>query len=188
MRSEMARVEISTEQFASILAHPGEPILTRGRVLTRFAPNRALFACGRSKHAPIAIEHGDEELLQCERVEFPTAVCSRVRVKRRLPAALGNSLPAQFITYQTRNSVQSNGATSGPNVDHPVKVRVGKIEKDFVVKNIPEQTYSVTFEDVNGADTIEIIPPKPILPKEVDPNSNDTRKLGLGLFSLKIKD
>ncbi len=108
----MARGEISTALFASLLAHPGKPILAGGGVLTGFTPIRALFACGRSKHAPIAIEHGAEELLQCERVEFSTAACSRVRAKRRPPAALVNSLPAQFITYQTRNSVQSNGATS----------------------------------------------------------------------------
>lgn len=112
MRNEMARGEISTAPFASLLAHPGKPILAGGRVLTRFAPNRALVACGRSRHAPTAIEHGTEELLQCKRVEFATAACRRVRMKRRPPAALENSLPAQFITYQNRNSVQLNGATS----------------------------------------------------------------------------
>jgi len=105
MRGEIARVEVSTAPFALILAHPGKPILTGGGVLTGFAPIRALCAFGRSKHAPIAIKHGDEELLQCERVEFATAACSCVRVKCRLPTALENSLPAQFITYQTRNSV-----------------------------------------------------------------------------------
>jgi hypothetical protein len=78
----------------------------------RFAPIRTLFATGRCKHAPIAIEHGAEELLQCKRVKFATAAGRRVRLKHSPPVALANSLPAQFITYQTRNSVQSNGATS----------------------------------------------------------------------------
>ena len=112
MRGEMARGEISTAPFASLLAHPGKPILAGGRGLTRFAPIRALFACSRPKHAPIAIEHGAEELLQCKRVKFATAACRRVLAKRRPPAALGHSLSAQFITYQTQNSVQSNGASS----------------------------------------------------------------------------
>ena len=108
----MARGEVSTAPFASLLARPGKPILAGGRVLTRFTPIRVIFARGRSKRAPIAIEHEAEELLQCERVEFATAACRRIPAKRRPPAALGNSLPAQFITYQTRNSVQSNGASS----------------------------------------------------------------------------
>ena len=112
MRDEMARVEVSTEPFASILARPGKPIFASGSVLKPFAPIRALFAFGRSKRAPIAIKHETEELLQCKRAEFATAACSRVRMKHRPPAALENSLPAQFITYQTRNSVQSNGPIS----------------------------------------------------------------------------
>src|SRR5450759_4811666 len=112
MRGEMARGKISTAPFASLLAHPGKPIFVSGRILTRFAPIRALFACGRSRHIPIAIKCEAKELLQCKRAEFATAECMRIPAKRRPPAALGNSLPAQFITYQTRNSVQSNGATS----------------------------------------------------------------------------
>jgi len=83
MRGEMARVEISTAPFASILAHPGKPILPGSGVLTRLAPIRAFFACDCSKHLPIAIEREAEELLQCERVKFATVACSRVRVRRR---------------------------------------------------------------------------------------------------------
>ena len=112
MSDEMARGEVLTEPFASLLAHPGKPNLAGGRVLTQFLRIRAVFACGRSRHAPTAIEHGAEDLLQCKRVEFANAACRRIPAKHRPPAALGNSLPAQFITYQTRNSVQSNGASS----------------------------------------------------------------------------
>jgi hypothetical protein len=112
MRDEMARGKVSTAPFASLLALPGKPIFVSSRVLMRFAPIRTLFATRRCKHALIAIEHGAEELLQCKRVEFATAACRRVRLKHSPPVALANSLPAQFITYQTRNSVQSNGATS----------------------------------------------------------------------------
>jgi hypothetical protein len=94
----MARVEISTEPFASILAHLGNLILTGGGVLRRTALIRAPFACARPKPVPVAIEREAKELLQCERVEFSTATRSRVRAKRRLSAALENSLQAQFIT------------------------------------------------------------------------------------------
>ena len=103
---------MSTPPFALILAHSGKPIFAGGGVFARFAPVRALFACGRPKPVPMAIECEAEELLQCTRVEFPIAARGRVSVKRRPPAAVEYSLQAQFITYQTRNSVQSNGATS----------------------------------------------------------------------------
>ena len=112
MRVEMAGAGISTVPFASILAHPGKPIFTGGAILTRFAPIRVLFAWGRPKPVRMAIECKAEELLQCMRVEFPTAARGRVRLTRCPPATVENSLQAQFITYQTRNSVQSNGTTS----------------------------------------------------------------------------
>ena len=77
----------------------------------------------------------------------------------------------------------------GPNVGQPIKVRAGNNEKDFVVKD-PQvlETYRLTFEETSGADTIEILPSKPISPKEIDPQNGDTRKLGVGLISLKIRD
>jgi 2-methylcitrate dehydratase len=112
MRGEMARAVISTAPFVSILAHPGKPILAGGGALMRFVPIRALFACARPNSVSVAIEHEAEESLQCNKVEFATATCSRVPTKHRLPVALEDSLPAQFITYRTRNSVQSNGATA----------------------------------------------------------------------------
>jgi len=105
-------LEISTMPFASILAHPGKPSLAGGKVLTRFAPIRALLASRCSKQVPRAIKRDDEELLQCQRVGFSDVACSRVRAMRWPPVALENSLQAQFITYQRRNSVQSNGAAS----------------------------------------------------------------------------
>mgnify|MGYP001601270927 CR=1 FL=1 len=108
----MARGKLSTTSFASLLVRPGKPIFTGARVLAQVTPNRARFACARSKHASTAIEHEAEELLQCKRVEFSSAACRRIPAKYRPPVALGNSLHAQFITYQTRNSVQSNGASS----------------------------------------------------------------------------
>jgi hypothetical protein len=98
MRSEMGRAEISTAPSASILAHPGKPIFNSGAVVPRFVPVRALFSWVRSNRAPIPTEREAEELLQCEKVDCAAAAC-------RLT-------PAQFFTYQTRNSVQSNGATS----------------------------------------------------------------------------
>lgn len=77
----------------------------------------------------------------------------------------------------------------GPNLGQPVKVRVGGLEKEFVVKDSQAvELHLLTFEGVNGVDTIEIIPPKPTSPRELDPQNADQRLLGLSLVSLQIKN
>ena len=85
----MTRAGVSTAPFASILAHPGKPIFAGGEILKRFGPPKPML---------MAIECEAAELLQCIRVEFPIAAHGCVRVKRRPPAAVENSLQAQFIT------------------------------------------------------------------------------------------
>lgn len=76
----------------------------------------------------------------------------------------------------------------GPNEGKPTKIRVGNVEREVTIKNVPSYSvYAAEFDDVVSADTIEIIPPNPVLPREVDATNKDERKLGLGLVSLKIK-
>ena len=97
MRGEMARGKISTAPFASILAHPGTPIFAGGEILKRFAPVRALFACGRPKPVRMAIECKAEELLQCMRVEFPAA--TRSRTPHALPACRRGKLSTSAVHH-----------------------------------------------------------------------------------------
>ena len=77
----------------------------------------------------------------------------------------------------------------GPNYGAPVKVRVGGVEKSFVITPPKKEadTYRLAFETDGTADTLEITPPKPTSPSEVDPKNSDSRKLGIGFISLKIK-
>ena len=77
----------------------------------------------------------------------------------------------------------------GPNIGLPVKVKVGTAEQTFVLsaKQDPE-TYRLIFETDGTADTVEITPPKPTSPNEIDPKNRDPRKLGLSLFSIRILD
>lgn len=90
-------------------------------------------------------------------------------------------LPKKFVLEIQANAV-------GPNEGKPVKIRVGAIERSIIIKNEPSYAvYAVTFDDVSAADTIEITPPNPILPRELDPNNKDERKLGLGLAKLRVK-
>lgn len=90
------------------------------------------------------------------------------------------ALPAKFTVYVTANGY-------GPNIGEPVKVRVGNVEKTFTVGN-NGSTYSVAFETDGTATVLQIISPKPTSPNDLDPKNTDTRKIGIGLASLKIGD
>lgn len=91
------------------------------------------------------------------------------------------SLPQKFALELKANAF-------GPNVGRPVKVRVGAVEKEFIVKDAPApELHVLTFDGVNGADTIEIVPPQPTSPKQLDPQNGDPRMLGVSLVSLQIK-
>ena len=54
--------------------------------------------------------------------------------------------------------------------------------------NQPDAAYSLVFDNPNGNDVITITPQHPISPQEIDPTSTDTRKIAVGLISLKIKE
>jgi hypothetical protein len=90
-------------------------------------------------------------------------------------------LPKKFVLELQANAF-------GPNEGKPVKIRAGNIERTVTIKNVPSYAaYTAEFDEVVATDTIEITPPNPILPREVDPSNVDERKLGLGLARLKIK-
>jgi len=75
----------------------------------------------------------------------------------------------------------------GPNVGKDVKVRVGKSEQRFVVTDSRRvQRFLLKFNNVESENTIEIIPPEPTAPCDLDPASKDKRKLGVRLVSLKL--
>lgn len=75
----------------------------------------------------------------------------------------------------------------GPNAGAEVAVRVGKIKQHFVVEEPGKvQCFELLFDGTSAADTVEIIPPAPTAPCDLDPASKDTRKLGVRLVSLKI--
>jgi hypothetical protein len=101
------------------------------------------------------------------------------------PAAkfrFGQALPRKFTLEITANAF-------GPNNGEPVKVRAGGIEKTFVITTKKEaDTYRLVFETDGTADSLEITPPKPTSPNEIDPKNGDTRKLGIALLSLRIKE
>lgn len=90
------------------------------------------------------------------------------------------ALPKKF-------TLEINANAFGPNTGVPVKVKVGGVEKTFIITNkIESIPYHIVFDIYGTADTIEITPPNPVSPHEIDPKYSDPRKLGIGLISLKI--
>jgi len=72
----------------------------------------------------------------------------------------------------------------GPNAKRPVKLRVGIDEQTFVITQ-PDELFRFEFTNVQNANTIEIIPPRPATPKSMKVNDDD-RHLGVGLTKLRI--
>jgi phosphoglycerol transferase len=89
-------------------------------------------------------------------------------------------LPARFTLELTATGM-------GSNAYQPVKVRAGGVERTLVIGNPSKGAQQLAFEGVSG-DTIEIVPPTPARPGELNPANTDTRRLGLGLESLKIQE
>jgi phosphoglycerol transferase len=87
-------------------------------------------------------------------------------------------LPKKFI-------LELNAIGFGPNAGVQTTVRVGNIEEKIIL--LPNNKVFKLELNHSGSNTIEIIPPKPTPPSELNTSSSDLRKIGIGLISLKIK-
>lgn len=73
----------------------------------------------------------------------------------------------------------------GKNVGSVVKVKVGDSIREFTPKHKNPRKYILTFDNINSANTIEIVPPKSFALEEKLEGRNK-REVGLSLVSLKI--
>lgn len=90
------------------------------------------------------------------------------------------SLPKKFTLELQAISYADNG--EGNTV-----IRVGGQERRVKIGQDPHFIYRFQFENIQASTSqIEIIPPHPRYPRELDPSNSDPRKLGIGLISLKI--
>lgn len=88
-------------------------------------------------------------------------------------------LPKKFI-------LQLSAVAFGPNNSAPTKIKIGDIESSVLINQPTPTTYTLELSNPKTLKTIEIIPPLPTSPFEIDPKSKDGRKLGIGLYTLKI--
>lgn len=103
-------------------------------------------------------------------------------------ASLQKSAKLEFKeVFPEAFTLELTAGAFGPNVGKEITVRVGQSMQRFVVTDSREvQYFELEFNNVESENTIEIIPPEPTAPCELDPASKDKRKLGVRLVSLKI--
>jgi hypothetical protein len=59
-------------------------------------------------------------------------------------------------------------------------------KKTFSLKDAKLTVVTLHFTNPNDSNIIDIIIPKPTSPKQLNVKSDDTRKLGIGIVTLKI--
>lgn len=71
----------------------------------------------------------------------------------------------------------------GLNAQQKISVRVGTQEQGFILLGKEDQVADLVFEGFGDADSIEIS-----IPKTTAPSASDSRRIGLGLISLSIRE
>lgn len=89
-------------------------------------------------------------------------------------------LPNRFILELQAISYANNDQL-------PTKIRVGNQEQSIYIGKDPQKAYRLAFNNASHASIIEVIPPNPMYPRQIDPQNQDPRKLGIGFISLNIK-
>ena len=74
----------------------------------------------------------------------------------------------------------------GPNNNAPTIIKIGDIESSVLINKSTQTKYTLEITNPSLSNTLEIIPPFPTSPFEIDPKNKDGRKLGIGLYTLKI--
>ena len=89
-------------------------------------------------------------------------------------------LPTPFIL-----ELQAKGF--GPNVGKATKIVIGKDTHTIQLAS-DTQTFTVPIDAAESSNQIQIIPPAPTSPNALNPGNPDTRNLGIGLVSIKLKN
>lgn len=101
--------------------------------------------------------------------EFPNAV----------DIVFKEALPIKF-------QIELSSKAFGPNVNKPVEVIVGKKSYFFTLSSPDTNVNKIEIVENKDGNAIRLIVPAPISPKQMNTQSDDTRKLGIGLVKLKI--
>ncbi len=83
-------------------------------------------------------------------------------------------------------AIELEAQAFGPNIDQPVLVKIGSEKETFTLKDAQLKVVTLHFTNPNDSNAIDIFIPQPTSPKQLNVKSDDTRKLGIGITSLKI--
>lgn len=89
------------------------------------------------------------------------------------------NLPKQFL-------LEIEARPFASNAEYPTIIRVGDAKVPVLISNPQMTTYQIPIIYSGATKSLEIIPPNPQAPGELNPHSKDGRKIGLGLRSLRI--
>ncbi len=97
-----------------------------------------------------------------------------------------NSIDLVFKeTLPKKFQIELSSKAFGPNAYKPVEVIVDK-KSYFFTQSTDISVNLIEITENEGGNAIRIIVPAPISPKQMNLQSDDTRKLGIGLVKLKI--
>ncbi len=145
-----------------------------------------------SANSSIQYESSLQEGISFPRLGYPSFIEAYSGISRQEPwgrwtnantgqtkLVFKENLPKDFILELTAFSY-------GPNADAPTQIRIGNQMRELVIARDKAKLYRIHFDGIGDAKTIEIHPPHPIAPNQINPQSTDGRKLGIGLVDLKI--
>lgn len=90
-------------------------------------------------------------------------------------------LPERFV-------LEIEADAFGPNGSQPTVIKLDQSTATVYFLAHDTKTHYVELTNPGGADTLEIIPPQPTSPLAFDRSSGDTRKLGIALKRIAIRD
>ena len=105
--------------------------------------------------------------------------------------SIGERVDLNFLGPLPRKfTLHLRAVAFGPNVDNKFILRLGSVTREFIISgqiNETRQSIRVPLVNPDGASTLSFHIPQPTSPHDLDANSPDKRKIGLGLLSLSIE-
>ena len=68
----------------------------------------------------------------------------------------------------------------GPNIGVPTVIKIGSVEHHIILAE-KMQLFTMPFLLSESSNILQIIPPHPVSPHEIDERNSDFRKIGIGL-------
>jgi phosphoglycerol transferase len=141
------------------------------------------FGCGRGAHRDIVSidfrsENYPEQVAEITGLSGrePWGRWSDANLAPTVTIHLKHPLPSRFILSISGQTAQKGVLST---------VRIGGFKEDFFIQDIGDEV-SIPVKLDSPQQVLELIPSHPLSPKELDLNG-DTRKLGIGLTTLKIQ-